>query len=80
MAAGRLSVDYVKCFDLISQAVVLRIAHELGMDDGVLRAPAGVPPGRGARGVVAGQLRHPAGLPVHRHFDRSPHHSVEDGD
>ena len=29
-----LSFDYVKCFDLIPQAVVLRIARELGMDDG----------------------------------------------
>ena len=35
-----LSLDYVKCFDLIPQAVVLRIARELGMDDGVLRALA----------------------------------------
>ena len=33
-----LSLDYVKCVDLIPQAVVLRIARELGMDDGVLRA------------------------------------------
>ena len=33
-------MDYVKCFDLIPQAVVLRIARELGMDDGVLRALA----------------------------------------
>ena len=35
-----LSLDYVKCFYLIPQAVVLRIARELGMDDGVLRALA----------------------------------------
>ena len=35
-----LSLDYVKCFDLIPQAVVLRIARALGMDDGVLRALA----------------------------------------
>ena len=33
-------MDYVKCFDLIPQAVVLRIARELGMDNGVLRALA----------------------------------------
>ena len=35
-----LSLDYVKCFDLIPQAAMLRIARELGMDDGVLRALA----------------------------------------
>ena len=35
-----LSLDYVKCFDLIPQAAVLRIARELGMDDGVLRTLA----------------------------------------
>ena len=47
---------YFKFFDLIPQAVVLRIARELGMDDGhVSAAPAGVLPGGGARGVVAGQ-------------------------
>ena len=33
-----LSLDYVECFDLIPQPVVLRIARELGMDDGLLRA------------------------------------------
>ena len=32
-----LSLDYVKCFDLIPQALVLRIARELGMDGWVLR-------------------------------------------
>ena len=35
-----LSLDYVKCFDLIPQALVLQITRELGMDDGVLRALA----------------------------------------
>ena len=35
-----LALDYVKCFDLIPQAVVRRIARERGMDDRVLRAPA----------------------------------------
>ena len=35
-----LSLDYVKCFDLIPQAVVLRITRGLGMDNGVLRALA----------------------------------------
>ena len=35
-----LSLHYVKCFHLIPQAVVLRIARKLGMDDGVLRTLA----------------------------------------
>ena len=35
-----LGRDYVKCFDLIPRAVVLRIAHELGMDERVPRALA----------------------------------------
>ena len=35
-----LSLHYLKCFDLIPQAVVLRIARELGMDKEVLRAVA----------------------------------------
>ena len=81
-----LSLDYVKCFDLIPQAVVLRIARELGMDDGVLRALATMYGqlrrafrfGGGAGGVVAGHQRHAEGLPAQRHFDPSPHHSVED--
>ena len=33
-----MSIDYVKCFDLIPQAVVLALALELGMDPGVARA------------------------------------------
>ena len=33
-----MSIDYVKCFDLISQAVVLALALELGMDPGTCRA------------------------------------------
>ena len=35
-----LSLDYVKCFDIIPQAVVVRVARELGMDRGTLRALA----------------------------------------
>ena len=35
--AGR-SIDYVKCFDLIPQAVVLALALELGMDPELRRA------------------------------------------
>ena len=35
-----LSLDYVKCFDIIPQAVVLRVARELGMDRGTLQALA----------------------------------------
>ena len=35
-----LSLDYVKCFDIIPQAVVLRLARELGMDRVTLRALA----------------------------------------
>ena len=35
-----LSLDCVKCFDLNSQAVVLRIARGLAMDEGVLSALA----------------------------------------
>ena len=37
--AGR-SLDYVKCFDRIPQAVFLRVARELGVDQGTLRALA----------------------------------------
>ena len=33
-----ISIDYVKCFDLIAQAIVLALAFELGMDPGVARA------------------------------------------
>ena len=35
-----LSLEYVECFDIIPQAVVLRVARELGMDRGTLRALA----------------------------------------
>ena len=35
-----LSMDYVKCFDIIPQAVLLRVARELGMDRGTLQALA----------------------------------------
>ena len=34
------SLDYVKCFNIIPQAVVLRVAREPGMDRGMLRALA----------------------------------------
>ena len=34
-----MSIDYVKCFDLIPKAVVLALALELGMDLGTCRAP-----------------------------------------
>ena len=37
-AAAGMSIDYVKCFDLIPQAVVLALALELGMDPGTCRA------------------------------------------
>ena len=33
-----MNIDYVKCFDLIPQAVVLALALDLGMDQGVARA------------------------------------------
>ena len=33
-----MSIDYVKCFGLIPQAVVLALALELGMDPGTCRA------------------------------------------
>ena len=37
-AVAGMSIDYVKCFDLIPQAVVLALVLELGMDPGVARA------------------------------------------
>ena len=37
-AVAGMSIDYVKCFDLIPQDVVLALALELGMDLGVARA------------------------------------------
>ena len=37
-AVAGMSIGYVKCFDLIPQAVVLALALELGMDRGVSRA------------------------------------------
>ena len=37
-AVGGMSIDYVKCFDLIPRAVVLALALELGMDPGTCRA------------------------------------------
>ena len=76
-----LSLDYVKCFDLIPQAVVLRIARDLGMDDRVLRAPAAMCRQLRRAFRLAGALgvwwQATDGL---LHFDQSPHHSVEDGD
>ena len=33
-----MSIDYIKCFNLIPQAVVLAQAVELGMDPGTCRA------------------------------------------
>ena len=37
-----VNLDYVKCFDLIPQAVVLRVGQELGMEPGILRALTGI--------------------------------------
>ena len=37
-----VNLDYVKCFDLIPQAVVLRVGQELGMEPGILRALTGM--------------------------------------
>ena len=37
-----VTLDYVKCFDLIPQAVVLRVGQELGFEPGILRALAGM--------------------------------------
>ena len=37
-AVAGMSIDYVKCFDLIPQAVVLALALELGMDPGTCPA------------------------------------------
>ena len=37
-AVVRMSINYIKCFHLISQAVVLALALELGMDPGTCRA------------------------------------------
>ena len=37
-AVAGMSIDYVKCFDLIPQAVMLALALELGMDPGTCRA------------------------------------------
>ena len=34
-AVAGMSMDCVKCFDLIPQAVILALALELGMDPGV---------------------------------------------
>ena len=39
---GGVGLDYVKCFDLVPQAVVLRLALEQGMDPGTCRALAGM--------------------------------------
>ena len=33
-----MSIDYVKCFDLIPRAVVLALALDVGMDPGTCRA------------------------------------------
>ena len=37
-AVAGMSIDYVKCLDLIPQAVVLALALELGMDPGTCNA------------------------------------------
>ena len=37
-AVAAMSIDYVKCIDLIPQAIVLALALELGMDPGTYRA------------------------------------------
>ena len=37
-AVAGTSIDYIKCFDLIPQAVVLALALELGIDPGACHA------------------------------------------
>ena len=37
-ALAGMSIDYIKCGDLIPQAVVLALVLELGMDPGTCRA------------------------------------------
>ena len=37
-----VNLDYVKCFDLIPQAVVLRVGQVLGMEPGIVRALMGM--------------------------------------
>ena len=39
LAVAGMSIDYVKCFDLIPQAVLLALALELGMEPGTCPAP-----------------------------------------
>ena len=71
-----MSIDYKKLFNLIPQAIVLRVAAHLGLDARVMalgatyRASEMRLQGRWGRGLwVASQQRHPAGAsPVgHRH-------------
>ena len=81
-----MSIDYVKCFDLIPQAVVLAVALELGMDPGTCRALGamykqlrGLQDRRGPRPVVAGHQRHPPGVPLVSDPGECAHHNLEVG-
>ena len=84
-AVAGMSLDYVKCFDLIPQAVVLALAVELGMDPGtcprghVQAAPHGLQDRRGPRPVVAGHQRHRAEAPPVGDCGECTHHDLEMG-
>ena len=41
-AVAGMSIDCVKCFELIPQRIVLALALELGIDHGVARPPGGM--------------------------------------
>ena len=79
MGSGGMSIDYVKCFDLIPQAVVLALALELGMDPGTCRALRATYKQlrRGPPPMVASHQWHPPGLPPVGDPSECPHHDVE---
>ena len=81
-----MSINYVKCFDLIPQAVALALVLELGMDPGtcvpsghVQAAPPGFQGRRGPRPMVASHQWHPSGLPRVGHPGECPHRNLEVG-
>ena len=82
-----MSIDYKKCFDLIPQAIVLRVAAELGLDAGVLRALAAMYRQLRRDFKVASAQgswwratkRHPPGFPPVGHPHQSADVGVEGG-
>ena len=82
-AVAGMSIDCVKCFDLIPQAAVLAMALELGMDPGTCRALGAMYKQLRQAFKIAGTfgilLRHPPGVPPVGDPGECAHHDMEMG-